>query len=124
MRLIRNASGFVLLFLMTAQMGKAQKVNVKKAFEHAEKQTDLMLSELVSKTNANLVSPRTLEKERLNWLLPKIGPVVFFLVFYGICMGMTIWRKEKKKQKNIPLVSKKKKTMVQPMIWVLKYTAA
>ncbi|MEJ5962639.1 glycoside hydrolase family 88 protein [Pedobacter immunditicola] len=58
----------VLLLLVFVSLTNAQKVNTKKAFKHASTQTQLLLLE-TGKTDKgvknDLVSPRTIEKEKL-----------------------------------------------------------
>ncbi|TZF83099.1 glucuronyl hydrolase [Pedobacter sp. BS3] len=59
----------------------AQKINIKKAFEHAEKQTSLMLQEIeqVKKSaKTGLVSPRTLENGELKLVASKDWTSGFF----------------------------------------------
>ncbi len=59
--------------------GQAQNIQLSKVFADAEKQTQLMLQEIpkAKSANADLVSPRTLNKGELKWLLPATGQAVF-----------------------------------------------
>jgi hypothetical protein len=66
------------LFIGGVNSSNAQKVNIKKAFQHAELQTDLMLKELAGNKNVGLVSPRTLEKGELKLVASKDWTSGFF----------------------------------------------
>ena len=81
----------------------AQKVNIKKAFDHAEKQTELMLQEIQKAKNSakpELVSPRTLDNGNLklvasrDWTSGFFPGVLWFLYEYT---GDANWQSQAKK---------------------------
>jgi len=104
--------GTVLFFALISNVLFAQKVDVKKAFNHAGKQTSVMLKEIEkakTTTKPELVSPRTLDKENLklvasrDWTSGFFPGVLWFLYEYT---GNNNWLLEAKK--STALIEKEK----------------
>jgi hypothetical protein len=72
----------ILTLALLSNIAFAQKVNIKKAFKHAEKQTAVMLTEVekakAKTTNKKLVSPRTIENGELKLVASRDWTSGFF----------------------------------------------
>lgn len=94
---------FSLALAVLANTSFAQKLNIKKAFKHAEKQTTVMLQEIGKVRNSEkpeLVSPRTLEDAELklvssrDWTSGFFPGVLWFLYEYS---GDKRWQDQARK---------------------------
>lgn len=95
---MKSLSLTICTVLLAAGSTFAQKVDVKKAFKHADQQTLLMLKEIektkATATKPNLVTPRTLEKGELKMVAPGDWTSGFFpgeLWFLYEYTGKQIW---------------------------------
>jgi len=93
----------ILALSLVQTISFAQKVDIKKAFKHAEKQTSVMLQEIEKAKDPSkpeLVSPRTLDKGNLklvasrDWTSGFFPGVLWFLYEYT---GDTQWQLQAKK---------------------------
>src|SRR5689334_14997797 len=93
----------IVLFIISItifSIGHSQKVNTMKIFTDAEKQTDLMLTEISKAATGELVSPRTLDSGRLKLVSSRDWTSGFFpgeLWFLYEYTGKGKWKTEAEK---------------------------